>query len=778
MKKFGMCVFVVVTLFLPLAALAEVNVELTVQEPAGVARSTEWVTTGVPLAEGACEDVATLRIRSNGDVLPAQFKVQSRWPDESIKWVLCTFPVSVEANEAAKVTLTDGDGPALPSRLTVQTVNDTIQVETGPLTAQINTQQFRILDEVAVGDRVVLRQGDTDGAVLVGTDGQMINAADLEPEEVVIEESGPRRACIMARGRFKEAMVLDGEEMIRWTCRLYFHEGSDRVRVHFTLGNDGAQGANMPRREYFQFQELRLDFGLALGDALKAAAVEAQADIEGDAVFRIRQKGGYPEDGIFTARLNDRELVSSDARSKGVLALAGDRGELTVAIREFWQNYPKEYAASANRLSINLWPEFAGYPENRDVYNLCGGKQKTHEITLSFAPDKQEAVEALAKSINQPLMALASPKYYADSGALGLFSPAGVETGNEDLDGVIRRYDDRQRGVPAGLTSAAENRRHGVYYNWMNWGDLNWVCGSASLHYDWTLVMLANWLRTGQRDFFDWGYSMARHQHDIDLPRSERDRIAYRFLSAYEKETSGSGQTGWHISTNPRRMLPTCSHHWIQGQALYAALTGDPEAWTSVRLSGAEGVRNRMFGAHNLDERKRAGQARSYGWAIECLLAVYAFTGDESCLEDAKTIFENSLWYIFTERRDRSGDMGGPVQTGYLTRPLIDYHWYTGDERALELMKAITDHSAEWEGRFEEMMYVDTAAYLYYQTGDEAYLERARDLLENALLGRRPRFSYRTGAWTKEEAKLGRSGYIHIAIERLKQMGKAPVADE
>jgi len=759
-------------LVFPLSLYAELKVDLSVKEPCGVARVGEWVTTGVPLAQGAVKDVARLRILSGGAALPAQFKAQTPWPDGSIKWVLCTFPVTVAANGEAKVLLTDTGAVVPAGALAVREQGDLIEVDTGAIVARINRKSFRLLDEVVRNGKTLLKQGPDDGAVLFVTADRRINAADAAPEEVKIEEAGPRRVCMMARGRFNGAMPKDGQEMIRWTSRLYFHEGSDEIRIHFTLGNDGAMGANLSQgREYFKFKGMQLDFGLALGAAVKAVASAADGAPAADKPFAIRQKGAYPREGIFDARLGDVQLLaSSDRRDEGWMALMGGDAGVSVAVREFWQNYPKEIAATPGKLSVVLWPQWGGYPELQSIYNLCGGRQKTHEIALSFAGGGKDAAVALGQRVNRPLMALASGEYYADCGALGLFSPAGVVTGNAELDAVIKRYDELQRSKPAGLTRAAEAKSFGGYYNWVNWGDLNWAPGSCSLHYDWTHIMLIHGLRTGQRDFFDWGRAMARHQHDIDMPRSARDMQVYRYVSAYEKETSDKGQSGWHISTDKGSMIPICSHHWIQGQCLYAALTGDPEAWVSVRLNGIEAIRNRI-----LPRLQKEDQARSFGWAMECLLAAYAFTGDASCLEDSRKIFDGGLWPMFAVKFSKSGDMGGNVQTSYIGRPLIDYHWHTGDARAMEMMKAIVDKSDEWSTKLEYMMFGDVAAYLYYRTGEENYLTKAREVyLADALVKKHGKFSFTNGAWTKEQAKTSRSGYIHIAIERLKQLGKTP----
>ncbi len=754
-----------------LSASAGVAVRLNVREPVGVARENEWTTFGVPFAQGTLRDANALAALVGNRRMPAaQFKTQNRWPDGSVKWALCTLPLSVPAKGEVEMALTEQTAGKAPAALSVKESDDAILVNTGPLQVRIDKKEFRLLSEVIVGGRPLLRQGDDSGVVLELSDGKTLNMAAHPPESFEIAESGPSRALILVRGRFPGAFALDGDEMIRWACQLYFHAGSDQVRIHYTIGNDGAYTSQRGRRENFQFNSLRLHFDTLLGAGLQAVTAEANGSVTEGAPFAIRQKGARQGRGpIFEALSGDKTLVSSEARSDGALGVAGTGGALSVALRDHWQNYPKETVMAHNRLTLALWPEWAGFPEGRDVYHLIGGKQKTHEIILRFGGGDLAAATALAAQLNRPLLPLASPEYYADSGAITLLSPVGVETGNKELDEMIRRYDELQHSKPAGLTQAAESGRRGNYYNWMNWGDLFWAWGSSSLHYDWTLIMLVQTLRSGQREAFDWGSAMARHQYDVDMHRSPRCRVASRYLSGYEKEERGG--SGWHVCTNPGRMRPTPTHTWIKGQTLHALLTGDPESWTCARF-GAKGVRSRVFGAHRMDTTPRRVQARKCGWSIEALVAVYELTNDKEYLDDARKIFENGLWHMFTEDGNSVLKWGG-VQTVYCVHGLIDYHKHTGDERAMTILRAMVDQTAEWSESFEYFMFGDAAAYVYYRTGEEAYLLRAREFLGD-LLAKRGRFNNRSGAWTKSEAKTSRSCYRHIAIERLKTLGRTP----
>ena len=74
------------------------DIELTVQNHAGVACESSPVTSGVPLKMGMLASVDELRmVNATGKTVPAQFRALTRWPDASIRWVLCDFQASMAA---------------------------------------------------------------------------------------------------------------------------------------------------------------------------------------------------------------------------------------------------------------------------------------------------------------------------------------------------------------------------------------------------------------------------------------------------------------------------------------------------------------------------------------------------------------------------------------------------------------------------------------------------------------------------------------------------------
>ena len=111
-----------------LLLLLGLDVPLTVQETAGVARIAEPVTFGVPLPKGLLTDTAKLRLYGpEGKPVAADFRVVNRWWSDaatqvaSIQWVHCDFFASVARPRPRRVPSAhaDDEAPAPPAKLEV-----------------------------------------------------------------------------------------------------------------------------------------------------------------------------------------------------------------------------------------------------------------------------------------------------------------------------------------------------------------------------------------------------------------------------------------------------------------------------------------------------------------------------------------------------------------------------------------------------------------------------------------------------------------------------------
>src|SRR6266545_2860053 len=110
------------------ASVSAAELILNVRETAGVARSGEIATSGVPLPRAlsitTTDGLAVLD--PAGQPVPAQFRILARWnaglsTNAPIQWLLVSFPATVGAKATARYRLvTEGinPAPATPLRLT------------------------------------------------------------------------------------------------------------------------------------------------------------------------------------------------------------------------------------------------------------------------------------------------------------------------------------------------------------------------------------------------------------------------------------------------------------------------------------------------------------------------------------------------------------------------------------------------------------------------------------------------------------------------------------
>jgi hypothetical protein len=259
MKRTLFCLLVSTSCF------AAVNVPLTVQETlytgsmAGLPRSNEPVTVGVPLPDSA--GITSTNVLGLTGATAAQFTVESRWPDGNIKWVKVRAIVpSVSAGGTATITLTDsgsGDfgGAGLATDSNPGSPNSgTITIATGSSTFTVKKANFNVVDQVLVGAATVVTSGASTGLVVLGPDPKatypgnvtclptaggspcttVYSTANDPTSSVVIEENGPAVAVLKATADLNDGA---GHIYMHVTVREYFWKGESYVKLTTSLRN-------------------------------------------------------------------------------------------------------------------------------------------------------------------------------------------------------------------------------------------------------------------------------------------------------------------------------------------------------------------------------------------------------------------------------------------------------------------------------------------------------------------------------------------------------------
>jgi len=668
----------------PPGEAARVTIPLTVEDTAGVARE-EPVTFGIPLPEGALGHSDRVTLADGGAPLPISARALVRWPDRTIKWLLITGRVSLEANQAKTLTLSIGREVTPPAREApdlVQERDGTIVVDTGAARMEIDAETGGGTLSVPDGRLCPLptsRLTADNGTVFTG-----------RVESVEIEERGTQRAVILARGHH---LSDGGERYFGFELRYFLHADDPFVRVDHILQHDIVSAEMQYGDEMKSFGSLDLVFPVD-GDTVTVALEEGgTAEIEpGERLFQHF-------DSAYT--LGDGE----GGRAPG-LATAGG---LSVAVRDFWQNWPKSLAAEDGALVVGLYPEivpadrYANRPDEHILYyyirdgryTFRAGFEKRHELLIG--PAGAASREQMLARVREPLLVTAPPEWYISSGALHQIQAVegrGFPRYDEVLSGAIDGY--------------LELRERSHWYGLMNFGDWYGERGNnwGNIEYDLQHGLLTQYFRTADRRFFEVAEDAARHNADIDVCHHAAGQKAgpggpRRVGEAW---VHCMGHTGGYypydyldMSIYAQGYCENEGHMWNQGNLEYWLLTGDEQVHRSAMQ-----LADWLAGPDTIDFAY--GNARVPGWMGIIAMSTYFATYDQYYLNAMRLIYEEvqekadpdaGLWvhklgggHCRCEQK-HYGEAG--FMAGVLMTALKYYYHATGDEEVADRIVKIAN---------------------------------------------------------------------------------------
>jgi hypothetical protein len=799
------------------SANATIDIPLSVTDYSGTDRNSEPVTTGVPLPESAnILTIRQLQLKDDRGVnVPAQFVVLARWRGiptditKPIKWVLLDFQATVLANRTGTYHLTDGGiGNASSTKMAIIEDSSKIAVSTGKARFQISKKYFNFFDYVWIDKNNdglindgIITQPYSGGLVLIDKGGKQFTTLLEAPEEIAIEEQGPLRSVIKIRGVLK---AQDGayfapslhypsswpnfdqpyrNSFVYYNCRIHFYNDKDYVKVFFTLENNGANGRTHPESNFAPVQVVYFDsvhLILKLSKFSRAAVSSEGTNTLLSATDNFTLYQDWKENladsnkdtlepifsnGIFYNTNKNGQQLSTGKTNPGWIDLNDNSQGVGLAIRHFWQNFPKKITVTCSEIKIGLWPGEGYYPycqksdfpgpqdeiycarggRDGQAYLFDAGRHKTYEILLTFySGGQQSRTKKLSISLSNPLMALASSGWYVQTKALGMIAPYGLSSSDAKLNEAMQRFEklqsamvydaDSQNGLTINNIKTKspphwEFVRQNRFFNWMNFGDLLWSSNMpSSLHYDWPYSMFLHYIRTGKRNFFDSGVEMIKHRFDIDQYHGDRtDRNnshKYRnYMQFYESEGHADPTIAAH---DPSAVgLPT--HTWINGLILYYVLTGDRKAWEAAEEVG-KGMMNHfgpggLFDAHSVACTNE--EIRHWSWSILNLVNLYRTNGDPTYLSVAENMAKN--WLLHRESLVGGGHWGCDQSSLDCTNQLRPFK--------CQPVGCDACSNAQWNTMYAYV--IEPLINVHYETEDRQLkdlLVRMADFVKNKLL--------------------------------------------
>lgn len=611
------------------------QVSLDVQNPYDFALTATPVTNGVPFVKGELGDAEHVRLLDpQGREVPVQTAVAVRWLDDSVKWLRVSLLATASAKSTATYTLeygTDVSRETAPSPLKYQWQDNRLVVDTGPLQVQFNANQSGFPTRIgfdANGDGRFAESERPTGmmaAEVIDAKGHHYTSTS-PPNRIGIEEAGPVRIVVKVTGHHRSDQ---NGQMFAYTNRFMFYAGSPLVRLQYTWGNNNEEAA------FTNFEQIALR--IPLGDSVTTwtAGMGDGMVSSGQGSFALRQF----RDTTYELTPPPANDVRTE-RADGWVDVNHGRWGLMVAVRDFWQLYPKGLRLDDENLFVDLCPDFpegtyddcSKLDEIKLYYYLMDGKykvargvQKQHELMLYFHTGySSDLARQIAQAFQEPLIAACSRERYCGTRVFGEILPATAGR-TPDYEAVCEKV----------YNNYVRHREASHEYGMLNFGDqwgerrVNWANGEYDHHH----AFLLQFIRTGDRKWYFLGEKAARHAIDVDTchygPRRGGEWIHSMghtggyFTERYE----GNGIPGPGMSV---------SHTWTEGFCDWYVLSGDLTAAENAAL-----VADYYDGPYlnNYDW----SNCRTNGWHLLLTMAAYRATNDPYYLNAARIIIERTL---------------------------------------------------------------------------------------------------------------------------------------
>jgi hypothetical protein len=563
-------------------------------------RRREPVTVGVAFPRGQVDpDGAWSLLDLHNRRCPVQATTLDRWSDGSIRWALFDFQADVSAGPPAVYSLEPDAGaacvPDVPLKVDVE--GHAILVRTGAATFQVARRGPALFAGIEVDGGTAFCRG---WARLTGKDAAGRDLA-LDIDDAVVERSGPVRAVIRVDGRLAPR---PGASLLDVVARLSFSSGSSTVQVELSLTNPRAA------RHAGGFWDLG-DAGSVLlksvaigfapqegpGRVIRYSAERSNPLTPVEESLELYQDSSGGENWRHVNHVNRLRRVpttfrgyrvsrgsesgSHGLRATPVVSAGVGARQLTIAMRHFWENFPKAIVAGVDGVTLGLWPEQYG-----DLHELQGGERKTHTFAFCAGPDT--VTDDPLFWVRSPLLAVAEPALFFAAEAVAPLR-AGTQESRDVYEALVNVAVD-------GSLSFRDRRESIDEFGWRHFGELyadhesvgrdTPIVSHYNTQYDALAGLITRFLTTGERGWWMLADELANHVDDIDIYHTRDDRSAYSggyFWHTVHYQAAG---TATHRAYSGRTGVsgggPSNEHNYTTGLMLHYFLTGSARSREAV----------------------------------------------------------------------------------------------------------------------------------------------------------------------------------------------------
>lgn len=776
---FGVLFFCVQTSYCH--ALPVERIPIIIDDPSGLTEI--WpLTCGVPFPKGKLKDTSSLCLEdAAGKRVPGQIDVTATWlEDKSVRWVLVNF----QGNPGKKyfLKISDKGGLTSPSEgIKVTEQSDKLIVNTGSAEFVIEKHNG-LISQATINGRVLLKDSGS-GAYVVDNQGRRARLGGRESGmETSFRIKGPAWTVVRKEGWY---LTDKNERIARGIVWMHFYGNSPYVKVvhRLVLTEDTNK---------VWFKDIGIDFNTGFKGSTKATFDTAKEISTSVTTLPMLpgEKAWMLQDDFPHFMNSGSHFALTHQQKSGVMTeittgkacgdwcnLSGRSGGLTVVLRNFAEQFPKEFTVSREKITVHLWAgrcgreldfrtktlikeywgkwcdsarlpleEFASIPSNAIA------SAKTHTIWLlpHAGQIDTDKMTKRAHAAAERVLTTADPKW--------ICSVPGIVAAPM-LHKDLKKFPKEEAYISDFFDRLMYRNKEFPHTGYIAWGKCpnirshSWWRISNAIDYHmrrntWTL-----YARSGERKYFEFGEhfnrfmgDMCTHHWDIpNDPNITRESQWFDIVSQGTQRVRGGWADG-AISKDIDRKGQEPGNiplywRWSSGKIgggsgvdmvnylLHFYFTGDWDIWELAEDYG-ESMKKWDF-LKTLKPHRGVIELR-------CITALYSMKWDKQFGDMART-----LAHQFIDLESPCGiyeemEPSPLYKTGRNLVSLWDYYRLTGDELAKKAFVKIVDY------KFRFLMHVSPLAYqnamgmenvmAYRFTGDDKYMSIV-NLSNNIAMG-------------------------------------------
>jgi len=477
---------------------------LRLWNPSGIPRGEQWVTAGLPFAQGAFRPGDGIEV---GGASELSSRALVLWPDGSAKWLRVELRTSVPGESEAILPVRYGPGvPATtPARRPLEETEGGYVLRSGSLEVHVRDG---VWNRLVLGGREIISEPPS---VQMSTETGL-RLSKLLVEGVRAEHEGPR-PCLTVSGHLAADDGTPGPA--RFTA-LLSERAPEALAVAFGVVNESDERYR-PEAGCSRAVPLT-DLTLVIGGVQIAPDSvvwpSGAVPLAGEEQTLLQAgSGSCVEDFVGRWRLTEGEaVVAQGERTEGWVDLRGNGAGLAIGVREFLEKQPSALSVrrteTGTEVCIGLWPRQAG-----GVLRYAQGTQLVAEFALLAHDGHLSAGERASRlaAVTHPVRAALPAEHHC---ATGIFGP--LTTRREE------RFEGYYRSAEATFEDLCVRRRA---YGTEDWGDFfganGYVRGTGKLwtNMEWEFIayLVQRFSSTGDFRYLEVADEAARHFASIDV---------------------------------------------------------------------------------------------------------------------------------------------------------------------------------------------------------------------------------------------------------------------